>query len=66
MPVAEGRQMMTLQEACDRFNVPMSTLRYWITIKSLPRFKRGDGRVIVDGADVQMLLDKRNEIRPAD
>ena len=66
MPVAEGRELLTLQEASERFNLPMTKLRYWLTTKDISRFKRGDGRVLVDPEDVKRMIEKRSEVRPAE
>ena len=66
MTVAEGEQYLTLQEASARYHMALSTLRYWVTVRELPRFKRGDGRVVVKASDVEARIAKRKEVRPVD
>ena len=66
MPVAEGRELLTVTEACERFNISKSQLRYWISVRIVGAFKRGDGRVLIDANELKRVIEQRNEIRPVD
>lgn len=66
MPVAEGRKYLTLAEASQQFGVPIPTLRVWLMRGDLRKYRRGDGRVIVEEEQVREEVERRRRIEPAE
>ena len=62
MPLATEDEMLTLDEASERFGISVSTLRFWRDRKELSRYKRGRV-VVVDAAEVRRKVDERRQVR---
>ena len=62
MPVATEREWITLKQASERFNVPITTLRYWRQMGWLSEAMRG-AKVVVDVDEVRAEVDRRNRIQ---
>ena len=65
MPVAEEKDMLSLDEAAERFSISAKTLRYWIDRRELTRYKRGRF-LFVNAQEVQQLIEKKREFRRVD
>lgn len=59
-------ELLTYEEAAEKFNVPAGTLRQWALRKELSRYRRGDGRILIDSNEVREVLRKRQEVRKLD
>lgn len=62
MATMATQELLTLDEASVRFNVPISTLRFWRDRGTLTRWKRGR-LVVVDADEVKREVEKRNQPR---
>ena len=63
---ASDQELITLQEASERFGIPIPTLRLWRRLSYLTRYQRGDGRVMVDAAEINARIARRSEIKRQD
>lgn len=64
--MTQERELLTYDEAARRFGVNVNTLRTWGVRRELRRYKRGDGRILVDAREVAEVIERKNRIEPVE
>lgn len=64
--MTQERELLTYDDAARRFGVNVNTLRTWGVRRELRRYKRGDGRILVDAREVAGVIERKNRIEPVE
>lgn len=66
MMATENRELVTYDEAARRFGINVNTLRTWGIRREIKRFRRGDGRILVDAREVAAVIERKQRIDPVE